>query len=169
MLKTENKAKESEFDSKLDRLTLNCYNILDLIFMKNYELTYLFSSEASEEEVKTFSEELASFIQAEGGVLNNLSSPSKKKLAYLIKKQIQAYLVNLTFQLNPDKIAILEKKLKGENEILRYLLLAKRVFKISSKPARTRSIVRKPREALPKKEKKVELKEIEKKLEEILE
>ena len=134
--------------------------------MKHYELTYLISSEMSEEEVKSLPEKVFVLIQEAGGIIENKSFPLRRKLAYPVNKQEDAYLAVLTFQLDPEKLAGLEKKLKAEGQILRYLLLVKKPAKevkrvirkvISEKPVLTQS-----------QEKKVELKEIEKKLEEIL-
>jgi small subunit ribosomal protein S6 len=136
--------------------------------MKTYELTYLISSELSEEEAKEFQGKVTSLIQAEGGVLVEQSSLLRKKLAYPIKKQTQAYLAILVFQSEPEKIANLEKKLKSENQILRYLILTKKELKVVSKAPRIPPLPKKPKVVVPEKEKKVELKEIEKKLEEIL-
>jgi small subunit ribosomal protein S6 len=136
--------------------------------MKTYELTYLISSELSEEEAKEFQGKVTSLIQAEGGVLVEQSSLLRKKLAYPIKKQTQAYLAILVFQSEPEKIANLEKKLKSENQILRYLILTKKELKVVSKAPRIPPLPKKPKAVVPEKEKKVELKEIEKKLEEIL-
>jgi len=132
--------------------------------MKAYELTCLISSELSEEEAKNFQEKIVSLIQEEGGVLVEGKLPFKKKLAYPVKKQSQAYLAVINFQLLPEKLADLEKKIKAENQVLRYLVLVK-------PPVRETKITRvfkRPEIEKPKKEKKVELKEIEKKLEEIL-
>ncbi|MDD2696939.1 MAG: 30S ribosomal protein S6 [Candidatus Pacebacteria bacterium] len=132
--------------------------------MKNYELTYLVSSELPEEEVKSLQAKIASFVQEEGGFLVEEGMFLRRKLAYPIKKQSQAYLVIFVFQLDPQKLANLEKKLKAESQILRYLLL----IKLPQRPRKIRAFIRKPVEEKPEKEKKVELKEIEKKLEEIL-
>lgn len=142
--------------------------------MKKYELNYLISPEFSEEEAKEFQNKIASFFQEEEGVLNEEGSLIRIKLAYPIKKQTQAYLAVLSFQLKPEKLSNLEKKLKEENQILRYLLLIKKEIEIKPGISRIPPISRKSRKAAPKKttahpsEKKVELKEIEKKLEEIL-
>lgn len=137
--------------------------------MKNYELTYLISPELSEEEVKVFHKKITSLIQEEGGILDEENSPLKKKLAYPIKKQFQAYLATLNFQLNPGSVVILEKKLKSENQILRYLILTKEKLNIIPRITKIPATLKKSGEAVfEKKEKKVELKEIEKKLEEIL-
>jgi len=139
--------------------------------MKNYELTYLISSELSEEEAKNLYQKIDSFIQEEGGVLGNKEKMVlRKKLAYPIKKQTQAYLVVSIFQLEPEKLANLEKKIKLENQVLRYLILTRKpakeiVVKLRRRP---KLVTEKPVVARKVPEKKVELKEIEKKLEEIL-
>jgi small subunit ribosomal protein S6 len=141
--------------------------------MKTYEIAYLISSDLSEEEARAFQGKIASLVKEEGGILDEVRNPLRRKLAYTIKKQNQAYLAFFNFQLNPDALASLEKKLKEENQILRYLIL----FKKPVKPVKER--VRKLRtqtepvgveenKAYIEKEKKVELKEIEEKLEEIL-
>jgi small subunit ribosomal protein S6 len=131
--------------------------------MKLYELTYLISPEVSEEELKSLNEKINSLIQKGAGALNEIKPPIKKKLAYPIKKQNEAFLIELSFYLEPEKLGSLEKELKAEKKILRYLILAKPKLKIIKLRKRPKKVIPKPL-----KEKKVELKEIEKKLEEIL-
>jgi len=132
--------------------------------MKLYELTYLISPELSESELKSLNEKINSLIQKGTGVLNEVKLPIKKRLGQLIKKQREAFLINLSFYLEPDKLGSLEKELKSEKKILRYLILAKPKIKIAKVRKRPTKVIPK----IPVKEKKVELKEIEKKLEEIL-
>ena len=134
--------------------------------MKHYELTYLISSEVSEEEAKSFPEKVLLLIQEAEGIIENKSFPLRRKLAYSIKKQEDAYLAVMTFQLDPEKLAGFEKKLKAGGQIIRYLLLVKKPIKVI-KAIRRKLISEKPLLTQPQ-EKKVELKEIEKKLEEIL-
>ena len=89
-------------------------------------------------------------------------------MAYPIEGQTQAYLVVLNFQLLPEKLAGFESKLKEEKQILRYLIVTKDPEKEKpKKPRGVPGITPKPTETIPIKEKKVELKEIDKKLEEI--
>jgi len=142
--------------------------------MKNYELTCLISPDLSEEELKNLSAKTNSFIQEETGVLEKVSEPLKKRLGYPIKGKAGAFSVSLNFSLDPEKLKNLEKKLKSENQILRYIILIKtvgkevlprkkRLFKMPQK-------ITEPSEpaAHRPKVKKVELKEIDKKIEEIL-
>jgi small subunit ribosomal protein S6 len=127
--------------------------------MKQYELTYLITPDITEEQAKDFQNKVITSLQEEGGILTEAGVIFKKKLAYPIKKNLQAYLAVLTFQLDAGKLANLEKNLKAESQILRYIILTKTPVK--------EKLVR-IKKAPPPKEKKVELKEIEKKLEEIL-
>ena len=136
--------------------------------MKLYEFTYLISPESSEEDLKTLQEEINSLIQNEGGILDEVAAPIKKDLAYPIKKQTSAYLTTLGFRLSSEKLENLEKKIKAEDKILRYSVLIKP--RIKEIPMRRKKLPKKV-EIFPKKitKPKAELKEIEKKLEEILE
>ena len=135
--------------------------------MKVYKLAYLISPEVSEDDLKTLQEKINSLIQNEEGILDEVAVPTKRELAYPIKKQTMAYLVNLSFRLDPKGLENIEKKLKAEDKILRYSILIKPHIKITL--ARSRKLPKKV-EVLPKKitKPKAELKEIEKKLEEIL-
>jgi len=144
--------------------------------MKFYELTYLISPQLSEEELKILGEKISSLIQKEGGVLNVISFPNKKNLFFPIKKQKEAFLSDLNFYLEAEKLGNLEKELKSEKKILRYLILTKKI----PSAAQSRHFLRRGGilagkkvsevKIKPKKlaEPKVELKDIEKKLEEIL-
>lgn len=136
--------------------------------MRSYELTFLVSPEISPEQLTTLQEKIVSLVQEENGILGQMNRPIKKVLAYPIRKKTQAYLVSLNFQLNPEVLKNIEKKLKDENQILRYLILTKpikRMIRIQKIPSITR-VIRKPRIEISKP--KVKLEEIEKKLEEIL-
>jgi len=131
--------------------------------MKNYELDYLISPIISIEELKNIQEKINSLVQKEGGILDEVNSAIKKKLAYPVKKNQEAFLVNLNFHLaSGGLLNNLEKELKEDKNILRYFILTKEK-KVPEKALRV------PRKKTIKQAKpKVELKEIEKKLEEIL-
>lgn len=132
--------------------------------MKTYELTYLISSELTEEEAEKIQKNINTLIQEEEGILLEEKLPFRKKLAYSVKKQSQAFLATIIFQLLPEKLASLEKKIKVESQILRYLILVKKITKEAKSPR----FFKRPQVLRVEKEKKVDLKEVEKKLEEIL-
>lgn len=129
--------------------------------MKYYELSYLISPDLSEQEVKAFQEKINSFLLDEGGRLENSKNPIKKKMGYPIKKNEEGFLATLNFYLKPERLDNLEKKLKKEPSILRYLILNKKI------PEKIKIPEIKPRIKI-KKEKKVKLEKIDEKLDEIL-
>ncbi len=155
--------------------------------MKTYEITYLISSEIPEQEAKKIQEKINSLIQKQGGILKNGGLFLRNKLAYPIKKQTQAFLIVLKFQINPENLLFLEKEIKAEKQVLRYLILAQKPLKERTKEMFPKPLAERrdksllypsPRSGELKKpvltpalaeDKKVKLKEIEKKLEGILE
>ena len=140
--------------------------------MRSYELSYLLSPEIKTEEIKKLIQEINSFIQNEGGNIVKSENPTPKTLAYSIKKQEAAFWGNLDFDLNPEKIEELRKKLQKENKILRFLLsskkLPKKKFTKDEVSTAEPTLVKASTKEEKKSEKKVELKEIEKKIDEIL-
>ena len=127
--------------------------------MRNYELTYLTSTDLSDEELKSFQKEINSSIQAEGGQVAEANVPIKRELSLPKKGKNEIYLISLNFQLNPERLTILEKKLKSDSKIFHYLILSKKPLKVTSLARTLTKSKRKP---------KVELKEIEEKLKEII-
>lgn len=127
--------------------------------MRYYELTYLVSPEIQETEVKDIHQRLNSFIQEKGGILDSSIPPEKINLSYQIKKLSQAFLISQSFYLKPEEINNFRNKIKSESNIIRFLLFSKKKLKEEKIPRRR---------IIKKTEKKAELKDIEKKLEEIL-
>jgi len=136
-----------------------------------YELTYIINSNLPESEVVAQTDRVRGFINQLGGEIKNEKLTEKRKLAYLIKKQGFGFYVTVEFNLEPEKLIELEKHIKLDTDILRYLLVVKEKIKIV--PRRLPSPRPKPT-AFPKafpetKAEKVKIEEIDKKLEEILE
>jgi small subunit ribosomal protein S6 len=140
--------------------------------MKQYELSYLISPELSELEINDLSQKVVGFIEEEKGKIDKKGEPIKKKLGYPIKTKKEAFLVCLDFSSDPEKITDLEKKIRTENQILRHIVIIKEKikeipFKHRFKPMTDLTETGQPTVGHPKSE-KVELKEIDKKIEEIL-
>jgi small subunit ribosomal protein S6 len=123
--------------------------------MRYYQLAYLLSPELKKEEIEKIQKDLTSFFEKEG-VLDKVEEPLKRTLFYPIKKKTEAFLGAIYFYLESEMIKELEKKLRGEEKILRYLIVSEK----APKRIKVKKKIAKP--------KKVELKEIEKKIEEIL-
>lgn len=134
--------------------------------MKSYELAYLISQNLSEEETASFQEKIKNFIIEEQGILGG-QDITKKKLG---NSQGLAYLISLNFNFDPEKLVALEKKLKTENQIINYMILFRKprtAVEVSRRIRHIAPITEEPAK-ISEKPKKVEIKEIEKKLEEIL-
>ena len=136
--------------------------------MQLYQLDYLVSPEVSEEEAKDFGNKIKSLIEKKGGSIIKIEVLIRQVLAYEIKKFNEAFLASLSFNLEPEKIGSIEEELKTGKNILRYLLFKKKIVRIKPKRRKITKIVKEIKTLETKPKKKVELKEIEKKLEEIL-
>ncbi len=143
--------------------------------MKQYELTYLAPHELTEEAVKSLQDKVAGFIQAKNGTVTEFQKAYKRRLAYSVKNKDVAYVNTVVFSMDPNSMDALKKELKDEPLVLRSLLLTYKPF--VEKPRRVRSKERqleeKSQTAVEEKparreKAKVELNDIEEKLEEIL-
>lgn len=146
--------------------------------MKPYELTYIISSEITTEEAEAEAKNIESLIQEKEGVILKSEKPSPRTLAYPIKKQGSGFFGVLEFQLEPEHLNELKEKLQKDGKIIRHMLIINNPVKIQ-KERRTRkkplvssplvgAIEEKEKVKEKKIHKKVELKEIEEKLDEIL-
>ena len=132
--------------------------------MKLYELTLLISPEISEQELTALQEKLAGAIGETGGSVLEKSRPTRKQLPSPVKKKMQAFLLSFNCSLDQANLENLKQKLDQESQIIRYTILAKPPISMKRKPSREESFILAKREE----KKKVEIGQIEKKLEEIL-
>lgn len=149
--------------------------------MKTYELTYIISSEITSEEAGAVANEVNSLLQSKEGVILRSDNPVAKTLSYPIKKMGSGYFVVSEFQIEPEKLAEINEKLEKNAKILRHGIIIKKPHKIrkerrsARKPLFSTAVepveLKNPVEAEKeekKSDKKIELKEIEKKLDELL-
>lgn len=106
------------------------------------------------------SEKINGFIQEETGTIEKTTKPLKRK---------EEFLASLNFYLIPEKLENLKKKLDSEKQILRYMILTKKPLKktrlkeVLTKKTKFQEAAEQHPEA-----EKVELEEIDKKIDEIL-
>ena len=153
--------------------------------MKTYELTYIISPEMTSEEAEGVSKDIESFIQSKEGVILAKTIPVAKALSYQIKKHASGYIGVIEFQLEPELLSEVKTKLEKDVKVSRHMLIIKKPVRFrkerrSRKPLvstvekkETEEVVAKEEpvstKASSEKEKsKVELKDIEQKLDEIL-
>ncbi|MDO8486452.1 MAG: 30S ribosomal protein S6 [Candidatus Staskawiczbacteria bacterium] len=143
--------------------------------MKPYQLTYIISPDITSEQAQTESKNIESIVQDKKGVVLKSEKPSAKTLAYPIKKQSSGFFGVLEFQLEPEYISELNENIQKNNRIIRHMIVINNPAKVQKE----RRIRKKPLMSSPfdkvaeetkerKTSKKVELKEIEKELDEIL-
>ncbi len=87
--------------------------------MGSYLLTLLINTKLDDSERK----ELLASITKNFGKLTKDESWGSRELAYPIKKQDQAFYVHFEFEAEPKNISSLDKNLKLNEDVIRYLLI----------------------------------------------
>ncbi|TSC68119.1 MAG: small subunit ribosomal protein S6 [Parcubacteria group bacterium Gr01-1014_66] len=142
-----------------------------------YEIGVLLKPELSVEEAAAELGNVRMEIENRNGILESTADPKLHKLAYPIKKSVQAYFAALQFSISPAAIAAIEKTVSANKHVLRSLVL-------SWTRAPAKPMLQKPRRIKPSetpvlytpikpvvdkdKEEKVDEQELDKKLDEIL-
>ena len=90
--------------------------------MSYYELMVIFSSTLTEDEEKTQTSQVEDLIKHENGTIHLVDHWGKRKLAYTIKKQRQGYYELFYFELDPNRVSEIDRKLKMSETILRFLM-----------------------------------------------
>ena len=139
--------------------------------MKNYELTLIFKADLGAEQLTQAIEGVVSFIQGKGGILLNQDNKGKKALLAPIESHKEGIVMVLKFTMDASHMQDLEKYLKENTQILRFLCLISVSRKSKDKTPHLvpslGSAVQAPREQREPKTKPMDLGEIDKKLEEI--
>ncbi len=88
-----------------------------------YEIGFIVTPEASEEEAKKVIESITSTITKAEGVIEGLDEWGRKKLAYPIQKHLEGYYVFVQAQVDGTVVATLERRLKQMEKVLRFITL----------------------------------------------
>ncbi|GEM_PF-1607348 len=140
--------------------------------MRNYELTLILDSNLVAEQLTQSMESIVSFLQGKGGILLSQDTKGKKALLAPIKKHKEGIVAVLKFTMDASRIEDMEKHLKENTKILRFLCLLSISRKSRDKTPHIvpslGSMPQTPREHQKETESKIiDLGEIDKKLEEI--
>jgi len=136
-----------------------------------YELVAVLSALLERPDQATLAK-IRDFINGAGGAIKKENVWEKKKLAYPVKKQLLGNYAIFEFDLPKEKIEELQKQLKINTDILRFLIINKEGVKEEKprlKPPKPRLSA--PTPAAKTEEgrgEKVKIEELDKKLEEIL-
>ncbi len=93
--------------------------------MKTYELTYIISPEITSEEAEAKAKEIESVIQGKEGMISKQSNPVARALSYPIKKQASGFFGVLEFQLEPEKLVELKEIIAKDGKIVRHMVIIK--------------------------------------------
>jgi len=96
--------------------------------MKSYELTYIVADK-SEQEISKVSARVKKILK-DGKILRE-TFWGRRKLAYPIMNNEFGYYCGLVFEISPEKIKEIERRLLLEEEVIRHLIVK---FKESTKP-----------------------------------
>ncbi len=156
--------------------------------MKAYELTYIVSPEITSEEAEAKGKEIESLIQSKEGTIVKQTNPTAKTFSYPIGKKASGFLGVVEFNMDSDKLLEVKAIVEKDKKIVRHMLIIKLAAELKKerrtrvRPTPTFEIEKKEevvetaqeetteeKPAAKEKEKeKVELKDIEHELEEIL-
>ncbi len=123
---------------------------------KNYELSCLVSAKIDATDKETVIENINKLIKEKGGKITKTNPVSEISLGYPIKKEEKAHLAVLNFQYENQDLSGLRKEIESEPKIIRCFLRqtpVKKIIPFSKRKSRDKE--------------KIELKDIDKKIEEI--
>lgn len=149
---------------------------------RKYELHYMLPPELSEEDVLALVKKIEGYILENSGIIQESKLPKMEVFAYPVSKKTKGFRGQIIFEMLKGEFLEIKKKLKLEKNILRYGIiriipisqkeLLKKEQRIQKSLSRSAEIKEKTEKLaeIPsaKKEEKINLEEIDKKLEEIL-
>lgn len=91
--------------------------------ISKYEIGFIITPDANEEEVKKIVESVAGTIKKAKGAIANIDEWGRKKMAYPIQKHLEGYYVFIQAEVDGSVIADLERRLKQMEKVLRFITL----------------------------------------------
>jgi small subunit ribosomal protein S6 len=89
--------------------------------MNRYETIFVINPDLGEDEVQNVVTKFTGIISSQNGVLLKLEEWGRRRLAYKIEKFSQGYYVLADFASQPTGVAELERNLKIDDRIIRFL------------------------------------------------
>ncbi len=93
--------------------------------MNQYEVLYVITPELDEEADKVVMDKFADIITANGGEIEKTDVWGKRRLAYPIDYKTEGYYVLVTFNANPELPRELERNMRNDERLMRYMVTRK--------------------------------------------
>ena len=90
--------------------------------MNKYESVVIVNPNLEEESVTSLINKFSDLINTDGKV-DSVEELGKKKLAYEIKKQKEAYYLIFKFEANPELISELERNYRITDEVIKFIVV----------------------------------------------
>ena len=91
--------------------------------MHDYELLAMINSEVDEEGMSKIVDKMTQSINSRGGAVAEIKNWGKRRLAYPVKKFMEADYILARFKLMPKSVKELEREIGALGDILRYLVV----------------------------------------------
>ena len=92
--------------------------------MNKYETVFIINPSVEEAGVKELTQKFSDLINSDGKV-ESVEEMGKRKLAYEINKNREAYYVQFNFESNPEAIAELERIYRITDDVLKFITIRK--------------------------------------------
>ena len=92
--------------------------------MRDYEVIFILQSDLEEAVANGLVERVSTWITEAGGAVQKVDRWGKRKLAYVIRKQREGNYVLVNAQMPPSFISELERNMRFQEPILRFLVTA---------------------------------------------
>lgn len=112
-----------------------------------YEVMYIGTPDASDEDIVKLNEAIEEMIAKEGGTVVRTDNVGKRKFAYPIKKKTEGYYVLFEIEDSGQTIAELERRMRVNDTILRYITVRVDEDRKSAEKLRTKREKRQERRA----------------------
>ena len=90
--------------------------------MNKYENLYVINAELTDEEIKAVIEKFSKVITDNGGEIEKVDEWGKRRLAYPINYKTEGYYVLVLFEAPGEVPAELQRNLKNDERIMRYVV-----------------------------------------------
>ncbi|RLE14006.1 30S ribosomal protein S6 [Candidatus Aerophobetes bacterium] len=93
--------------------------------MQVYEMVFALRPGLDEEAIKSVKDEIQGFIGQNGGEMEGFTDIGKRKLAYEVKKEKEAYFIKVSFSIDPSRIEDLLRWVRARDNVIRVMVTRK--------------------------------------------